>query len=193
MKDWITLIYFKLKSTSWKTDLDDFVDEFDSRHDNRRIKLHDINSNVDCAGSVWELCCSLSICLNLFWFRDSACFAHDKTAINQRRVEKSAFEDQSEENSVLITKWTTLFGIFCKISFTPAVTSCYQVHALNADAHLSAVLLLLLRCNWCQNLAAVTCILHWIVLTLSMLHTRNSSCITSLWLHLHHDCIFLCA
>ena len=23
-----------------------------------------------------------------------------------------------------------------------------------------------------------------------MLHTRNSSCITSLWLHLHHDCIF---
>jgi len=38
------------------------------------------------------------------------------------------------------TKWTTLFGIFCKISFTPAVTSCYQVHALNADAHLSAAL-----------------------------------------------------
>jgi len=164
VKDWITLIYFKLKSTSWKTDLDDFVDEFDSRHDNRRIKLHDINSNVDCAGSVWELCCSLSICLNLFWFRDSACFAHDKTAINQRRVEKSAFEDQSEENSVK-----------------------------KADTHLSAALLLLLRCNWCQNLAAVTCILHWIVLTLSMLHTRNSSCITSLWLHLHHDCIFLCA
>jgi len=73
----------------------------------------------------------MSICLNLFWFRDSACFAHDKTAINQRRVEKSAFEDQSEENSVK-----------------------------KADTHLSAALLLLLRCNWCQNLAAVTCILH---------------------------------
>jgi len=28
-------------------------------------------------------------------------------------------------------------GIFGKISFTPAVTSCFQVHALNADAHLS--------------------------------------------------------
>jgi len=41
------------KGTSWKIDLDDFVDELDSRYDNRRIKLHwgddDINSNVDCA------------------------------------------------------------------------------------------------------------------------------------------------
>jgi len=27
------------------------------------------------------------------------------------------------------------------MSFTPTVTSCYQVHALNADAHLSAALL----------------------------------------------------
>jgi len=34
------------------------------------------------------------------WFRGSACFACEKTVINQRRVEKSAFEDQSEENSV---------------------------------------------------------------------------------------------
>ena len=34
------------------------------------------------------------------WFRDSACFAYEKTVINQRMVEKSAFEDQSEENSV---------------------------------------------------------------------------------------------
>jgi len=42
----------------------------------------------------------LSICLNIFWFRRSACFAYDKTVINQRKVEKSAFEDQSEENSV---------------------------------------------------------------------------------------------
>jgi len=29
----------------------------------------------------------------------------------------------------------TLLGIFRKISFTPAVTSWYQVHALNADTH----------------------------------------------------------
>ena len=35
----IEIGYFKLKGTSWKTDLDDFVDEFDSRHDKRRIKL----------------------------------------------------------------------------------------------------------------------------------------------------------
>jgi len=33
-------------------------------------------------------------------FRGSAYFACDKTVINQRRIEKSAFEDQSEENSV---------------------------------------------------------------------------------------------
>jgi len=50
-----------------------------------------------------------------------------------------------------------LLAIFWKIRFTPAVTSCYQVHALNADAHLSAALLCYLY-NWCQNLAAVNCI-----------------------------------
>jgi len=33
------LIYFQLKGAK-KIDLDDFVDELDSRHDNRRIKLH---------------------------------------------------------------------------------------------------------------------------------------------------------
>jgi len=38
----VSLIYFKFKSTSWKTDLHDFVDGFDSRHDNRRITSHDI-------------------------------------------------------------------------------------------------------------------------------------------------------
>ena len=40
MKDWVTLINFQLKGTRWKIYLDDLVDEFDSRHDNRRIKLH---------------------------------------------------------------------------------------------------------------------------------------------------------
>jgi len=44
----------------------------------------------------------ISSYLNLF--RVSACFAYNKTVINQRRVEKSAFEDHSEENSVLILK-----------------------------------------------------------------------------------------
>ena len=51
-----------------------------------------------------ELFSSLSICLNLFWFGGGACFAYDETVINQRGVEKSAFEDQSEENSVRIIK-----------------------------------------------------------------------------------------
>jgi len=40
-----------------------------------------------------------------------------------------------------------LLGIFCKLSFTLAVTSSYQVHALNADAHLSATLRCYFRCN----------------------------------------------
>jgi len=85
---------------------------------------------------VWELCCWLSICLNLFWFRASARFTYDKTHKSTQGL-KSAFKDQSEENSVWIIKWTTLLGIFCKISFTPAVTSCYHVHA---DTHVSAAL-----------------------------------------------------
>jgi len=36
-----------------------------------------------------------------------------------------------------------VLGIFCKISFTLPITSCYELHALNADAHLplSAALL----------------------------------------------------
>jgi len=129
----------------------------------------------------------LSICLNLFRFTTSACFAYDKTVINQCRVDKSSFEDQSEEISVWILKWMTLLGIFCKISFMPAVTSYYQVHALNADAHIpicSAAMLL--RCSRCRNHAAVNCILHWIVLSLSTLQMGVSSCITLLWLHHNH-------
>jgi len=39
------------------------------------------------------------------------------------QVEKLAFEDQWEEKSMWILKWTTLLRIFCKIRFTPAVTS----------------------------------------------------------------------
>jgi len=51
----------------------------------------------------------LSICLNIFWFGGGACFAYDKTVISQRRVEKSAFEDQQEKNSVNI-KMNDLVG-----------------------------------------------------------------------------------
>jgi len=42
------------------------------------------------------------------------------------------------------------------------------------------------KCKWCRNLAVVNCILHWKVLTLSMLHIYNSSCITLLWLYHNH-------
>ena len=40
------LIYFQLKGVSWKIDLDDFVDEFDSRDDNRRMKLHWVDDDI---------------------------------------------------------------------------------------------------------------------------------------------------
>jgi len=49
-------------------------------------------------------------------------------------------------------------GNILQKSFVPAVTSCYQVHALNADAYLSAVLLCYFRCNVCRNHAALNCI-----------------------------------
>jgi len=126
----VTLIYIQLKGTSWKIDLDDFVDEFDSSHDNRRIKLHwaddDINSNVD----------SASNCVRIVWI----CLGVELVRSTQG-WEVSFWG--SEENSVWILKWSTLLGTFCKISFTPAVTCYYQVHALNADARLSAALLTL--------------------------------------------------
>jgi len=55
-------------------------------------------------------------------------------------------------------------GKILQIKFYPC---CYilicQVHALNAEAHLSAVLLCYFRCSWwCRNLAVINCILHWI-------------------------------
>jgi len=73
--------------------------------------------------------------------------------------------------------------------------SCYCDACLNSsDLRVGVTTLLntiqynamLLRCNCCRNLAAVNCILHWTVLTISSLHIRNSSCITLLWLHHNH-------
>ena len=155
MKDWVTLIYFQLEGTSWKINLDDFVDEFDSRHD-RRIKLHwgddDINSNVG----------SARICMRIVWI----CLGVELVPSTQGW--KVSFW-VSKEYSVWILKWTTLLGIFCKIRFTPVVTSYYQVHVPSADAQLSAALLCYFRCHWCRNPTVVNCTLHWIILTLSTL------------------------
>jgi len=48
-----------MKDTSWKINLDEVVDEFDSRHDKRRIKLHwgdeDTNSTPGSMRRVWAL------------------------------------------------------------------------------------------------------------------------------------------
>ena len=87
-----------------KVESDDFVDGFNSWHESQMIKLHwgydDKNYKVDCERmGVKVIYCSLSICLSLFKCRVSACFAYGNTVINQRRVEKSAFENHLEENS----------------------------------------------------------------------------------------------
>ena len=47
VKDWVTLPYFHLKGYDLKkNDLDHFVDEFDSQHDNRRIKFHCVDVDM---------------------------------------------------------------------------------------------------------------------------------------------------
>jgi len=57
-----------------------------------------------------------------------------------------------------VTIKITLLGIFCKRSFTTAVTCCDQVHAAKTVAHIpTAALLCYLRR---QNLSEVNCILH---------------------------------
>jgi len=85
------------------------------------------------------------------------------------------------ETSVWILKWTNLFGIFCKISFTPAITSCYQVHALNADSHLSAALLCYLSAT-----GAETSLLLTALNSPHPIHAADGhytrTCITLLWL-----------
>jgi len=45
------------------------------------------------------------------------------------------------------------------------------------------------RCHWCRNLAAIKCIVHWIVLTLCTLQmgiTLDHSCMSLLWFHYNH-------
>jgi len=61
-----------------------------------------------------------------------------------------------------------------------------QPCVLNADAHLSAALLCYFRCHWCRNLAAVNCILHWIILSLSTLQMG----ITLVTVVAYHCCVY---
>jgi len=105
----------------------------------------------------------------------SACFAYGKTVINQRRVEKSTFEDQPEENFSVNNKMNDFLRNILQKKF---YAYCYILLSGTPRCTPICGAAMLLRCNWCQNLAAVGCILHWIVLTLFTLHTRNSSCIT---------------
>jgi len=63
---------------------------------------------------------------------------------------------------------------------------CYILLSCTRRCTLICGATMLLSSKWRRNLAALNCILHWIVLTLSTLHTRNSSCITLLCLHHNH-------
>jgi len=80
-------------------------------------------------------------------------FHLEKTDVNQRRVEKSAFEDQSEDNSV---------GLFRKISLTPAVTSY---------AHLSAAQLCYLGATGAETFC---CSLHTALNSPHPIHASHS-------------------
>jgi len=79
----VTLIYFQLKGMSWKTDWDDFVDEFDNRHDNRGFKLHRGDDDIkfklrlcrDLCENYIAQCLFVWICLGLI--QVSAFFTHD--------------------------------------------------------------------------------------------------------------------
>jgi len=56
----------------------------------------------------------------------------------------------------------TLVGTFCKISFTPTVTSCYHVRA---DAHLSAALVCYLDATGAETSMLLNCILQeWAII-----------------------------
>jgi len=92
----ITLIYFQVKGTGWKIDLDDFITEFDSRNDNRRINWGDDDIKFG-RRLCRHLCENHTVhcvhCLFVWIFLELVRFAYEKT-VNQRRVEKSAFEDQ---------------------------------------------------------------------------------------------------
>ena len=128
-------------------------------------------------GFVWESYCSLSICLNLsrFTLRVSACFAYDKTVINKGRVEKSAFENQSEENLVWVLKWTTLLRIFCKYVL------CLLLHLVNSLQVFSVVFNANI-CNFAGDFFLIFVLLAWIWLS-----TR-----ASLLLHKCHENITIC-
>ena len=65
-KNWVTLIYCDLKGTSWKIDLDDFVDAFDSWHDKRRIKLRWSDDNIKFERSLCKDLCENYIAHCLF-------------------------------------------------------------------------------------------------------------------------------
>jgi len=72
-----------------KIDLDDFVHEFNSRHDNRTIKFHWVDADVkfwrtvDCAGTcVRIMLIIVYLSESFFWFSwGGACFPFDKTVI----------------------------------------------------------------------------------------------------------------
>ena len=137
---------------------------------------------------MWEfLCCSLFICLNLFWFRRySSAFRVWQESHKSTQGWKISFWGSVREKVSVINKMNDFVGNILQNTF---YACCYILltgthHKRRCTPICGAAMLL--RCNWRRNVAALNCILKWIALTLSTLHTRNISCITLLWLHHNH-------
>jgi len=175
VNDWITLIYFKFKSTSWKTDLDDFVNEFDIRHDNRRIKLHDIKFKRRLCRDLCEN--YIGHCLLVWTFfrlevvRISLMVRQSRISTQGWKVSfwgsvRGKFSVNNKMNDFVRNILQNRFYACCYIllSGTRPKRRCRPICGAA----------MLLRCNWCRNLAAVNCILHWIVLTHHPIHAAHS-------------------
>jgi len=79
-------------------------------------------------------------------------------------------------------KWFVTIVLFFKICFTPAVTSCYQVRALSAYAHLSAALLCYLGATGAETSLLLTANLNnpHPIHAADGHYTCNSNCVTLL-------------
>jgi len=162
---------FQLKGTIWKTYLDDFVDEFDSRHDNRRIKLRWGDDDI----KFYRLCRDLrknyiAHCLFIWIF------------LGLELVRVSLVTRQSSMQGWEGSVWGSVRGKFIvNIKMNDFVWNmlqnmfyvcCYILLSRTRPKRRCAPICdaaILLWCNWCRNLTAINYIQYWIVLTLSTL------------------------
>jgi len=163
VKDWVTLVYFRLEGTSWKIDLDKFVDEFDSRqwHDNRRITLRWGGNDIKCQRRVCRDLCENYIAHCLFvWI-----------SLGLEIVRFRLWQDSHKSTQVWkVSLWGSVRGKFSvNIKMNDFVGNILQNKFYACCGHilLSSTRLkswctthcgAAIGANWCRNLAAVNCI-----------------------------------